>query len=99
MWIEFYILLSLVCSSDTATATEVECVFMTCYFRHLQEVFKKAGITVTPENKREVDRVIHNIVGVKYKNCPAAWREVKKRISEDEEGFASGLKKSLTVNQ
>jgi hypothetical protein len=38
-------------------------------------------------------------VGIKYKNCPAAWREVKRRLSEDEEGFTSGLRKALAVNQ
>jgi ATP-dependent Zn protease len=65
---------------------------MTCYFRHLEEVFRKAGINVTSENKREIDRVIHGIVGVAYKNCSATWREVKKRIAEDEEGFVSRLK-------
>ena len=65
---------------------------VTCYFRHLQEVFKKAGIRVTEENKREVDKIIHRIVGVKYKDCPAAWEEVKRRISKDEEGFALLLK-------
>jgi len=69
---------------------------MTCYFRHIQHVFTKAGIEVTSENKREIDRVIHDIVGVEYKNCPAAWREVKKRIAEDEEGFVSELKEVLT---
>ena len=69
---------------------------MTCYFRHLQDVFKKAGIDVTSENKREIDRVIHGIAGVEYKNCPAAWREVKKRIEENEESFVSKLKEALT---
>ena len=69
---------------------------MTCYFRHLQDVFKKAGIKVTSENKREIDRVIHGIVGVGYKNCSAAWREVKKRIAENEESFVSKLKEALT---
>lgn len=68
---------------------------MTCYFRHIQLVFKKAGVLVTSENRREIDRVIHGIVGVKYKNCPAAWREVKRRISEDEDAFVTELKKSL----
>jgi len=67
-------------------------VLMTCYFRHLNEIFKKAGIDVTSQNRREVDKVIHNIVGVEYKNCPAAWREVKKRLAEDEEAFISRLK-------
>jgi len=65
---------------------------LTCYFRHLQQIFKKAGIEVTGENKREIDRVIHSIVGVDYKNCPDAWREVKKRIAEDEESFVSKLR-------
>lgn len=32
---------------------------MTCYFRHIQHIFKKAGVEVTSENKREIDRVIH----------------------------------------
>ncbi len=68
---------------------------MTCYFRHLKEVFEKAGIEVTNQNKREVDRIIHGIVGVDYKNCPAAWREVKKRLAADEENFISKLKEGL----
>ena len=65
---------------------------MTCYFRHLQGVFKKAGIEVTSANRREIDQIIHKIVSVRYKDCPAAWREVKKRIASDEDGFAAELK-------
>jgi len=68
---------------------------VTCYFRHLREVFKKAGIEVTNENKREIDRIIHGIVGVEYKSCPAAWREVKKRIADDEQAFVSSLKEAM----
>jgi hypothetical protein len=67
---------------------------MTCYFRHLQSIFQKAGITVTNENKREVDKIIHKMVGVDYKNCPATWKEVKKRIADDEDGFVSQLKQA-----
>jgi len=65
---------------------------MTCYFRHLQQIFKKAGIEVTSENKRDIDRLIRRIVGVGYKNCAATWSEVKKRITEDEDNFISKLK-------
>lgn len=72
---------------------------MTCYFRHLQHVFKRAGTEVTGENKREIDRVIHTIVGVEYKNCPATWKEVKKRIAKDEERFVSELKEALSSGQ
>jgi ribosomal protein L17 len=66
---------------------------LTCYFRHLRDLFEKAAIEVTKENKREIDRVIHRIVGVEYKNCPAAWRKVKKRLAEDREAFTAELKK------
>ena len=65
---------------------------MTCYFRHLAQVFKKAGIEVTPQNRREIDRIIHDIVGINYPNCPAAWRQVKTHVLEDEAGFVSALK-------
>lgn len=65
---------------------------MTCYFRHLQEVFAKAGIEVTKVNRKELDMIIHKIMLIEYKNCPATWKEVKKRLSEDEAGFVSKLK-------
>jgi hypothetical protein len=69
---------------------------MTCYFRHLKPIFEKAGITITKENKQDIDRAIHSIVGVEYKNCSATWKEVKKRIAKNEEDFVNTLKSSLT---
>jgi len=54
----------------------------------------KAGIELATENKRDVDRVIHKIVGVDYKNCSATWMEVKKRIAEDEEKLVSNLREA-----
>jgi ATP-dependent Zn protease len=71
---------------------------MTCYFRHLKRVFEKTGITITKENKQDIDRVIHSIVGVDYKNCSATWKEVKKRIAEDEKSFVNMLKRELAEN-
>jgi len=65
---------------------------VTCYFRHLQGIFEKAGIEVTDANKREIDRVIHEIVGVKYKDCPSTWKELKKRLAQDEESFVLELR-------
>ena len=67
---------------------------MTCYFRHLKEIFNKAGIEVTPQNKRQVDKIIHEIVGVNYKNCSATWKQVKNRIAEDETSFTAVLKEA-----
>ncbi|MHA2394681.1 MAG: hypothetical protein ACXAEX_22355 [Promethearchaeota archaeon] len=68
---------------------------MTCYFRHMKDVFSKAGIEVTSENKREVDKIIHSIVDIQYKNCSKTWKEVKKKLAEDEEAFISMLKAKM----
>lgn len=68
---------------------------MTCYFRHLKQTFEKAGIEINKENKTQIDKAIHTIVGVEYKNCPATGKEVRRRLAEDEEDFISKLKKTL----
>lgn len=61
----------------------------------MKDIFNKAGVEVTKENRKDIDRKIHSIVGVEYKNCSATWREVKKRIAEDEEAFITMLKDAL----
>ncbi len=43
---------------------------MSCYFRHLKDIFAEAGIEVTKANRKELDRAFHDIVGVVYKDCP-----------------------------
>lgn len=68
---------------------------LTCYFRHLGRIFEKAGIEVTKENKRKVDKAIHSIVGIEYKNCPATWKELKRRLVEDGDGLVSDLREAL----
>ncbi len=70
---------------------------MTCYFRHKQmkDVFAKAGVEVTGENRKELDRVIHSIVGVEYKDCSATWRAVKEHLAEDEGAFVEKLREAL----
>jgi hypothetical protein len=72
---------------------------MTCYFRHLGEVFQQAEITVTPQNKKQLDAVIHRLVGTNYKDCSATWREVKKQLAVDEAGFALKLKEAWKHEQ
>ncbi|MFX1368068.1 MAG: hypothetical protein ACFFAY_05670 [Promethearchaeota archaeon] len=64
---------------------------MTCYFRHIGRIFEELQLEVTKENKKDIDRKIHDLVGVDYKNCSATWREIKKRLAEDEEGFIADL--------
>ncbi|MGB9915611.1 MAG: hypothetical protein ACPLIG_08890 [Candidatus Bathyarchaeales archaeon] len=65
---------------------------MTCYFRHLREVLQKAEIELTAQNKAELDKIIHRLVGVDYKNCPAAWKHVKAHLAKDEANFILKLR-------
>lgn len=71
---------------------------MSCYFRHMQDVLEEAGIEVTKANKKDVDRIIHGLVAVEYKNCSPAWKAVKERIQGDAKArarFIAGLRKAL----
>jgi molecular chaperone GrpE (heat shock protein) len=79
-----------------AKKTEYTLIVMTCYFRHMKDVFDKVGVTVTKENKKDIDKTIHKIVGVEYKDCSATWKEIKKKIAENKEGFITTLKIELT---
>ncbi len=68
---------------------------MTCYFRHIKDVFDKAGIEVTKKNKRDLDRAIHAHMGVEYKDCSSTWRAVKANLAEDEEAFLGVLREAM----
>jgi hypothetical protein len=72
---------------------------MSCYIRHLKDVLSEAGIEVTADNKKQIDRAIHDIVDINYKDCSATWKEVKKKLASGEAGkkaFVKKLKAALT---
>ena len=68
---------------------------MTCYFRHMKLIFEQIGIEITPDNKRDIDKKIHALLGTEYKNCSATWKVVKARLTENEEKFLADLDKAL----
>ena len=57
---------------------------MSCYFHHLKDIFNEAGIEVTSSNRKQLDQLIHKIVGTSYKDCPGTWRTLKQQIIPDE---------------
>jgi hypothetical protein len=69
---------------------------LTCYFRHIKDLLGEIGVEVTPQNKREIDRLIHELVGVDYKDCPSTWKEVKRLMAEDRTGFTARLRVALS---
>jgi len=54
---------------------------MSCYLRHIKDIIAEAGIEVTPENRKQVDRAIHRIMGVEYKDCPTTWKTLKQHLA------------------
>jgi len=44
-----------------------------------------AGNELTASNKKEIDRVFHQIVGVSYRDCPATWKRLKQYFVSDEQ--------------
>jgi hypothetical protein len=72
---------------------------MSCYFRRMADVLEEAGIDLEEvktdkDKKKELDRKIHGIVGVEYKNCSPTWARVKEMLAE--EGGRSNLIKKLS---
>ncbi|MCL5772601.1 MAG: hypothetical protein M1479_10090 [Actinobacteria bacterium] len=76
---------------------------MSCYFRHLDEIFKELDLEIIKENKKDVDKAIHKIVNVEYKNCPATWKKVKEILRSENKKqkleFIVKLKKELNLTQ
>ena len=66
---------------------------MSCYFRHLKDMLSEAGIEVNPSNRKQIDRAIHDIVGITYKDCPATWKKLKQEIIGDEQKRQDFIKK------
>ena len=66
---------------------------MSCYIRHLKELLNESGIEITTENRKQIDRAIHEIVGTTYKDCPGTWKEVKKKLASSEAEKKAFIKK------
>ena len=73
---------------------------VSCYFRHVKDILETAGIEATTANKKEIDRVFHQIVGVDYKNCPATWKRLKQEWIADKQKRAELIQKlQIAIHQ
>ncbi len=57
---------------------------MSCYFRHLKDIFAEAGVEVTRENRKRIDRAIHEALGLSEEDCPVVWEKLKQEVMGDE---------------
>ncbi|OGS20545.1 MAG: hypothetical protein A2252_09810 [Elusimicrobia bacterium RIFOXYA2_FULL_39_19] len=51
---------------------------MSCYMRHLEELFKIAGIEASKENKKAFDLLLKK--KFKTATCPQVWARVKEYL-------------------
>jgi hypothetical protein len=59
---------------------------MSCYFRHLNDIFAEAGIEV-PEDRAErkrLDACIADLVGDADHHCPETWKRIKAQLADNE---------------
>ncbi len=61
----------------------------------MKSIFEKAGVEVTKENRKNIDRLIHSVVCVEYKNCSATWKALKLSLAENESSFVEKIKDTL----
>ncbi len=57
---------------------------MSCYTRHLEELFQEVGIENTRVNRKAIDGHIRTALGMIGEDCPAVWKEVKARLNDVE---------------
>ena len=72
---------------------------MSCYLRHIKDIFDQAGIAITPANRKRIDQAIHQAVDVAYKNCSVTWKKIKTDIKDDDEkrqAFIEQLKAAVS---
>ena len=70
---------------------------MSCYFRHIKDVFDLVGVEVTKDNKKLLDQAIHEFLHVEYKNCSPTWKAFKEQIRDDDKAKARLVKQLKKV--
>jgi hypothetical protein len=60
---------------------------MSCYTRHLGDLFAAAEIENTKENRKRADGFIREIISMKEEGYPAVWREVKTRLADPDKSL------------
>lgn len=60
---------------------------MSCYTRHLGDLFALAGIENTKENRKRADGFIQEIIAMKEEGCPVVWREVKTWLADPDKSL------------
>jgi hypothetical protein len=58
---------------------------MSCYSRHVKNILNEADVAVAVSNKKQIDKVYHEMVGVTHKDCPTTWIMLKQSVISDDQ--------------
>lgn len=53
---------------------------MSSYTRHLDEIFRRAGVEKTPENRDALDRIIREELGMERNDEDDVWEIAREKI-------------------
>jgi len=73
---------------------------MGCW-RWFSSVLKEAGVTVTLQNRANIDKVVHEYIVAKaeYEHCSADWTKVSRKVkidTKEKEKLIKAVKSALT---
>jgi len=73
---------------------------MSCYTRHLGDLFALAGIENTRENRKRADGFLREIIAMTGEGCLVVWREVKSRLADPDKSLelADRLRQAFADN-
>ena len=55
---------------------------MSCYTRHLSDIFEKLGVENSKDNRKIMDKSIRKILKTD-KPCPEVWKQLKLILGDD----------------
>jgi hypothetical protein len=55
---------------------------MSCYIRHLSDVFEELGVEENKDNRKMMDKSIRKILRTD-KPCPEVWKELKTILADE----------------
>ena len=72
---------------------------MSCYTRHLEELFNDIGFPFTKENKKVGDALIRKVLRMSKADCPDVWRKLKTVLADKDKkkSLIEKLKKEIAV--
>jgi hypothetical protein len=70
---------------------------MSCYTKHLEELFLEIGFPFTKENKKVGDALIRKVLKMSKADCPDVWKKLKTVLADKDKkkSLIKELKKAV----